>query len=287
MIDFMWKISRFAAFTVLLLSAQSAFAGACVWGECSEMTNEFRDGTLRPKTIALLPARTSMTEDGVFEKNNKVAETAELEDKLGMYLEAQMTERGYEVRRVTFDEIAGDQKLGEFLNAANDRYDEEYTTIVAFKVNDVKNRRYTTEEAGRRLASYLGVDAVAFPRLQILGSSSTSKFLQVVGGSDDKAGGIWMEFALVHARTGDVEAFFGGVSKSSSGSFGGITLKKINKKGDKYMKSIAKTATKEMPKVDEMVKLVTVDEDARELVLHDEVSEEDVLEGLEGLLDEG
>jgi hypothetical protein len=158
---------------------------------------------------------------------------------------------------------------------------------VAFKVNDVKNRRYTTEEAGRRLASYLGVDAVAFPRLQVLASSGTSKFLQVVGASDDKAGGIWMEFALVHAKTGDVEAFFGAVSKSGSSSFGGVSMKKINKKADKYMKAIAKTATKKMPKVDTTVKLVDVDEDARELVLHEEVSEEDVLEDLEGLLDEG
>ena len=53
------------------------------------------------------------------------------------------------------------------------------------------------------------------------------------------------------------------------------------------MKAIAKTATKKMPKVDKTVKLVDVDEDARELVLHEEVSEEDVLEDLEGLLDEG
>lgn len=285
--NLMWKFSKFAALAVLLLSGQSAFAGACLWGECSEMTNEFRDGTLRPKTIALLPARTSMTEDGVFEKANKVAEVAKLEDKLGTYLESQITDRGYEVRRLTFDEIAADPKLGELLNAANDRYDEEYTTIVAFKVNDVKNRRYTTEEAGRRLASYLGVDAVAFPRLQVLASSGTSKFLQVVGASDDKAGGIWMEFALVHAKTGDVEAFFGAVSKSSTGTFGGVSMKKINKKADKYMKAIAKTATKKMPKVDTTVKLVDVDEDARELVLHEEVSEEDVLEDLEGLLDEG
>lgn len=283
----MRKLSQCAALCALLLSGQSVFAGACIWGECSEMTNEFRDGTLRPQTIALLPARTSMTEDGVFEKSNKVGETAGLEDILGSYLEAQMTDRGYTVRRITFDDIAGDPQLNELMNAANDRYDEEYTTIVAFKVNDVKNRRYTTGEAGRRLANYLGVDAVAFPRLQVVGSSSGSKFMQVVGASDDKAGGIWMEFALVHARTGDVEAIFGAVSKSGSSSFGGVSLEKILKKGDKYMKEIAKTATKKMPKADETVKLVKVDEDARQLVLYDEVSEEDVLEGMEDLLDEG
>ena len=271
---------------LIFLGSQPAAAGICLWGECSEMTNEFRSLELRPQSIALLPARTSLTQDGVFGNEDKVGETAGLEDTLGKYLEKEILERGYTVRRLTFDEIGADPQLAELLNAANQRYDEEYASIVAFKVHDVKNRRYTTGEEGRRLAHYLGVDAVAFPRMQIVGSSSGSKFLQVVGATDDKQGGINMEFAVVHARSGDVEGFFGAVSKSSTGTFGGISLKKILKKTDKYMKDIANTATKKMPKVDKALKLEKLDEDARELVLYDPVDEEEVLDDLDDLLDE-
>lgn len=270
---------------LMFLGSSSADAGVCMWGECSDMTNEFRTLELRPQSIALLPARTSLTEDGVFGNEDKVGETAGLEDTLGNYLEKEMLERGYTVRRLTFDEIGADPQLAELLNAANERYDEEYASIVAFKVKDVRNRRYSTGEEGRRLANYLGVDAVAFPRMQIVGSSSGSKFLQVVGASDDKQGGINMEFAVVHARTGDVEGFFGAVSKSSTGTFGGISLKKILKKQDKYMKDIAKTATKKMPKVDKALKPEKLDEDARQVVYYDEIKEEDVLDDLDELLD--
>ncbi len=273
-----------AGLMLVLLGSQSAHAGICWWGECSEMTNEFRSLELRPETIALLPARTSLTEGGVFKSENKVGETAGLEDALGNYLEKEMTKRGYTVRRLTFDEIGADPQLAELLNVANQRYDEEYATISTFKVNDVKNRRYSIGEDGRRLANYLGVDAVAFPRMQIVAASGGSKFFQVVGVSDDKQGGINMEFVLVHARTGDIEALFGAVSKSGTSTFGGISLKKILKKADKYMKKIAATATKKMPKIDKELKLVKLDEDAKELVLYDAVDEEAVLEGLDDLL---
>ena len=64
-------------------------------------------------------------------------------------------------------------------------------------------------------------------------------------------------------------------------------MKKILKKGDKYMKKIAKTASKKLPKVDKTVKHVKVSEDARQLELHDPVSEEDVLDDLEDLLEDG
>lgn len=275
-----------AGLILVLLGSQSAHAGICWWGECSEMTNEFRSLELRPETIALLPARTSLTEGGVFKSENKVGETAGLEDALGNYLEKEMTKRGYTVRRLTFDEIGADSQLAELLNAANQRYDEEYATISTFKVDDVKNRRYSIGEHGRRLANYLGVDALAFPRMQIVAASGGSKFLQVLGASDDKQGGINMEFVLVHARTGDVEALFGAVSKSGTSTFGGISLKKILKKADKYMKKIAATATKKMPKIDKALKLVKLDEDAKELVLYDAVDEESVLEGLDDLLNE-
>lgn len=275
-----------ASVLLVLLSSQPVFAGVCMWGECSEMTNEFRTMELRPKSIALLPARSTLTENGVFNSENRVGETAGLEDSLANSLEKEISDLGYTVRRLTFDEIGQDQELAALLNAANQRYDEEYATIVAFKVKDVRYRRYSIGEEGRRLANYLGVDAVALPRMQIVGSSSGSKWMAGLGASDGQAGGINMEFGLVHARTGDIEALFGGVSKSSTGPMGGVSFKKILKKGDKYMQDIAETATKKMPEVDEALKPQKLDEEATTLVLYDEVDEEAVLDDMDDLLGE-
>jgi hypothetical protein len=281
------RSSGWAAGAVLmLLSSQTAFAGVCLWGECSEMTNEFRSMELRPKSIALLPARSTLTENGTFNSENRVGETAGLEDALANSLEKEISGHGYTIRRLTFDEIGQDQQLSTLLNAANQRYDEEYATIVAFKVKGVRYRRYSVGEEGRLLAKYLGVDAVAFPRMQIVGSSSGAKWMAGLGATEGQAGGINMEFGLVHARTGDIEALFGGVSKSSTGPMGGVSFKKILKKGDKYMQDIAETATKKLPDFDEVLKPQKLDEEATELVLYDEVDEEAVLDDMDELLGE-
>ncbi len=279
------RSSGWAAGAILmLLGGQPAFAGVCLWGECSEMTNEFRTMELRPKTIALLPARSTLTQDGAFNSESKVGETAGLEDALGKSLHKEISSQGYTVRRVTFDEMGKDPQLSALMNAANARYDEEYATIVAFKVKGVRYRRYSVGEEGRKLAKYLGVDAVAFPRMQVVGSSTGSKWMAGLGMSEGRQGGINMEFGLVHARTGDIEALFGGVSKSSTGPMGGVSFKKIIKKGDKYMQDIAETSVRKLPKVDEQLKPEKLDEEATKLVLYDEVDEEAVLDDLDDLL---
>lgn len=267
---------------IFFLASQSAYSAVCVWGECSAMTPEFRSLELRPKSIALLPARSTLTENGVFNSESRVGDTAPLENYLAISLEKEFTSRGYEVRSLTVEEIAEDQQLAALVNAANQRYDEEYTTIVAFKVSGVKYRRYSVGEESRLLANYLGVDAIAFPRMQINGASSASKWMGNLGVKQETQAGIFMEFGLVHARTGDVEAFFGG----TTAGFFQPSFKKILKKAKKYMANIAKVATKKMPKVGDALKpeKLKEGETVRELVLYDPVDEESVLSDLEGLL---
>lgn len=271
---------------LMLLGSQPALAGVCLWGECSEMTNEFRTLELRPKTIALLPARSTLTQDGAFNSESKVGETAGLEDALANSLEKEISALGYAVHRLTFAEIGQDPQLSALLSAANQRYDEEYATIVAFKVKGIRYRRYSVGEESRQLAKYLGVDAVAFPRMQVVGASSGSKWMSGLGMKEGEAGGINMEFGLVHARTGDIEALFGGVSKSSTGPFGGVSFKKILKKADKYMQDIAETSVRKMPKVDKALKPQKLDEEATKLVLYDDVDEEAMFDDLDDLLSE-
>lgn len=263
---------------IALLASQTVFAGACLIGECSAMTAEFRNLELRPKTIALLPARSTLQERGMFTSEDKVGETAMLEAALEVQLEKQISSRGYDVRVLTLEDINADPQLTTLVNDANTRYDEEYAKIVALKVSGVKYRRYSIGVQGRLLANYLGVDAVAFPRMQAVGKSSAAMVIGSTGGSQ-----IHMEFGLVHARTGDIEAFFGAVN---SGGLFGKSLKSILTKPDKHMDKIAKTATKKMPKVGAALKPEKLKGEFGELVLYDEVDEEAVLDDLEGLLDE-
>jgi len=267
---------------LVLATSQTALAEVCIIGECSAMTPEFRSMELRPNSIALLPARSTLTENGVFNSESRVGETFPLENYLALSLEKQISSRGYEVRRLTTDEISEDQQLASLVNAANQRYDEEYTTMVAFKVDGVKYRRYSVGEESRQLANYLGVDAIVFPRMQIKGASSGSKWMSGLGIKQSQQAGINMEFSVVHARTGDVEGFFGGVS----GGFGNPSFKKILKKAEKYMANIAKVATKKMPQVSEALKpdKLKKNKERRELVLYDPVDEDAILDDLEDLL---
>jgi hypothetical protein len=269
---------------IFSLANHSVFAAACILGECSEMTNEFRTMQLRPKTIALLPAQSTLTEDGIFNSEEHVGETVALEASLAIQLEKEISDLGYTVRVVTNEEISADPQLTLLTNDADQRYNEEYSKIVNFKVSDVKYRRYSVGEPGRRLANYLEVDAVAFPRMQAIGASSSAKALSILGGSNS-SGRIYMEFALIHALSGDVEAFFGA---SNIGGMLGKGMKSILKKPDKHMKKIAETSVKKMPKQEKPLKpqKLSPDEQVRELVIYEPVDEDDVLDDLEGLLEE-
>ena len=92
-----------------------------------------------------------------------------------------------------------------------------------------------------------------------------------------------MEFGLVHARTGDLEGFFGAIKY---GSMFGTSLKKILAKPDKFMGDVAKTSIKKLPKAGQALDPEKLKETPNELVLYDPVDEDALLDDLEGLLDE-
>jgi hypothetical protein len=277
MIKAAYKCSAIVLGTIFLLVSQPADAAVCLIGECSAMTTEFRNLELRPRSIALLPPLSSLKKKGVFATEDQVGETAQLELALTREIEKQLSSRGYQVRTLTAEEINADAELKALLSNANQRYNEEYGRIVALKVSGVKYRRFSVGNEARLLARYLKVDAVAFPRMQAVGGSGAAIVFSPTGG-----GQINMEFALVHARTGDIEAFFGAIN---SGGLFGKSLNSILEKPDKHMAKISKTATKKMPDVDKALKPDRLKEEPKELVLYDDVDEESVLDDLEGLLD--
>ena len=271
------RLGYLAAGIVMILLAPVAFAQVCMLGECSAMTTEFRNLELRPTTIALLPPETTLKKKKTFSSEEMISESAMLEASLTNALSKRITELGYELRIVTLEDTQADDKLAALMTQANQRYNEEYSKIVAFKVSGVKYRRYSVGADARILADYLNVDAVAFPRMQAVGHTTFS-----FGGS----GSINMEFGIVHARTGDIEGFFGAVNIGGPFS-GGKSIKSILKKPDKHMRKIVKTSTKKMPAAGKALKPENLDiTKIRALELHDPMDEEDMLSDLEALLAE-
>lgn len=273
------RVQVLFAAVVVLLFVQSAIAQqVCMVGECSAMTTEFRTLELRPQSIALLPPRSSLKKKGTFSAEEMVGETAMLEASLANALEERMTKLGYTVSRVTLEDIEANAELARLLSQANQRYDEERAKFPG-KLNEIKYRRYTAGAEARILANYLEVDAVAFPRMQAVGATGSAILFSPTGG-----GQIHMGFSLVHARTGDIEAFFGAINR---GGMFGKSISSILEKPDKHMIKIAKTATKKMPAVAKALKPQKLDQDKiRAVELHNEADQEEVLSDLEDLLTE-
>ena len=180
--------------------------------------------------------------------------------------------------RVTREDIEADPELARLLSRANQRYDEERAKFPG-QLKEIRYRRYTVGAEARILANYLEVDAVAFPRMQAVGGTGAAILFSPTGG-----GQIHMGFSLVHARTGDIEAYFGAINQ---GGMFGKSLSSILKKPDKHMVKIAKTATKKMPAVAKALKPRKLDQNRiRAVELHDEADQEEVLSDLETLLAE-
>jgi hypothetical protein len=242
------------------------------------MTTEFRNLELRPKSIALLPPHASLRKKGTFSATEMVGESLVLEASLATALEKRISSRGYVVVRVTQEDIEADDELALLVSQANQRFDEVRAKLPS-KLNEVKYRRYSVGVEARILANYLGVDAVAFPRMQAVGATGAAILFSPTGG-----GQIHMDFSLVHARSGDIEAFFGAIN---SGGLFGKSLSSILKNPDKHMAKIAKTATKKMPAVAKKLKPQKLRKDRiRAVELYDEADQDAVLQDLEDLLAE-
>ncbi|MEH6548364.1 MAG: hypothetical protein V7711_17955 [Pseudomonadales bacterium] len=248
----------------------------CLVGECSAMTPEFRSMSLRPKTIALLPPLASLATKHVFTSEEMVAEARPLEESLALALENRLSSLKYDVRRITFEELEGDDKLRRLVGDAERRFDEERGKIVSGKIEGVKYRDYTLGTEARQLARYLKVDAVAFTRMQALGQTGAA--LAIGFGSNGK---MHMSMSLVHAKTGDIEGFFGGINTPLFGK----SISSILKKPDKHTKKMVKTATKKMPHAEKVLKPEKLDADkVRVAKIYDSEPGDDVVGDLEALL---
>ena len=150
--------------------------------------------------------------------------------------------------------------------------------MVASELKGVKYRRYTVGAEARVLANYLHVDALAFTRLEAIGASGGQ---QLIGFGNQ--GQIHLGISIAHARTGDIEAFFGGNNTPMFGK----SISSIVEKPKKITGKVTKTAFKKMPAAGRALDPEKLDKgEVRTVQLYDAGAEADVIDDLESLLEE-
>lgn len=182
-------------------------------------TDEFESGATRPVSIVVLPSEVTLVKQKLVRAEAQVDESGELETHLTAAVAEQFRAHGYEVTVVDVGTIAQDPALQELVVDANRRFDELLTNVGSrlSKSKNVANREYNAGDEARLLAARLGVDALAFARMQIIAPAAGVRALNFgIGGETSM-----LTVTIVDGTSGDVEAYItlpvGGRSKIFGG----------------------------------------------------------------------
>lgn len=190
---------------VTVIAAEARVAG---------QTDEFRDGTNRPVSIALLPPQASVATQRLITAEAEVDESL----KFGIIYMAQVAalleEQGYLVEIIDADRVNSEPRLQEYVVDANRRYDELMQQV---KMRRIKKRLYNAGDEARALANYLNVDALGFPRLTVVGATGGKIAMSVLLGGG--MGGSFGTLSLIDRYSGDLEAHLTGAGGNSARKF--------------------------------------------------------------------
>lgn len=166
-------------------------------------TEEFESGETRPVTVAVLPAQVNLIKQRMIRREVQVEESGELEGYLSSAVAAELAGKTYEVELITAERINGDPELQELVVEANRRFDEVLGNITRRLRKQIENRNFHTGETLTLLANRLGVDAVAFVRMDLIANAAGVQALNFgMGGAQTM-----MSVSLVDGTTTDVEAY--------------------------------------------------------------------------------
>jgi uncharacterized protein YbjQ (UPF0145 family) len=166
-------------------------------------TAEFAAGTTRPATIALLPAQVNLIKQRMIRMESEVEEAGMLESHLTGAVAAGLDQKGYEVRVVSPEAINSDPQLQSLVVEANRQFDELLGNVSARLRKQIESRRYHAGETLTLLAEKLGVDAVAFVRMQVYAAAKGVQIMNMgMAGSQTM-----MSVSLVDGDTTDIEAY--------------------------------------------------------------------------------
>ena len=186
-----------------LLVAICALAGAAAQAEV-HATDEFESGATRPVSVALLPAHVVLMKQKMIRRSNEVEEAGELEGHLTAAVASELTARGYDVRVLDANAISADARLQELVVDADRRYAETLTNIMSrISKKRVTRREYNAGDSMKLLASHLGVDGVAFVRMDVVAAGKAVQALNFgIGGTQTM-----MNVSFIDGTSADIEAY--------------------------------------------------------------------------------
>jgi hypothetical protein len=177
----------------------------CAGSALAEMhaTDEFNSGVTRPVTVALLPAQVELVRQRMIRREAQVEEAGELEGHLTGAVASELRNKGYEVIEITIDQINSDPELQELVVEANRRFDELLGNVSRRLRKQIESRRYHAGDTLTLLSNRLGVDSVAFVRMQLIAAAKGVQILNLgMGGAKTM-----MSVSLVDEKTTDIEAY--------------------------------------------------------------------------------
>jgi hypothetical protein len=188
--------------TALVLTLLSAVSLSIARAEM-HATEEFESGETRPVTVAVLPAQVNLIRQRMIRREAQVDESGELEAHLANAVANELGAKQYEVEFISAERINSDSDLQALVVEANRRYDEVLGNITRRLRKQIENRSFHTGDTLTLLASRLGVDAIAFVRMDIVANAKAVQALNFgMGGAQTM-----MSVSLVDGTTTDVEAY--------------------------------------------------------------------------------
>jgi hypothetical protein len=228
-------------------------------------TEEFESGETRPVTVAVLPAQVNLIRQRMIRREAQVEEAGELEGHLSHAVANELGLKEYDVELITAERINADPDLQALVVEANRRFDEVLGNITRRLRKQIENRNFHTGDTLTLLANRLGVDAVAFVRMDLIANAKGVQALNFgMGGAQTM-----MSVSIVDGTTTDVEAYVTLPLMRRGRMFGGYD--DVMNNPDEEMARYASATIDDLLEADPSLRATT--------------SEQDVLADLDALLD--
>jgi hypothetical protein len=244
---------------VLTLSA----ALACSTTALAErgFTNEFVSGETRPQSIALLPVEATITRAQVVESAGLLDESVVFGAQFNAEVAKILAEKGYEVQIVDADRINADRALQEYVVDSKRAYAE---MISRYRPKKLEQRAYNAGDSAQLLAAHLGVDAIAFSKLDITITAAGKAIVSaLIGGTSSGANAT---IGIVDGDTADLEVVQMAIALVAPGE-------KTPDQIGAYVAALAAGSTKRLPGADPSERIEVA------------VSDDDVIDEVESLLE--
>ncbi|MGD2166841.1 MAG: hypothetical protein PVF63_01970 [Gammaproteobacteria bacterium] len=218
-------------------------------------TDEFESGETRPVTVAVLPAQVNLVRQRMIRREAQVEESGELEAHLANAVASELGRKQYEVELITADRINSDPELQTLVVEANRRFDEVLGNMARRLRKQIESRNFHTGDTLTLLASRLGVDAIAFVRMDLIANAKAVQALNFgMGGAQTM-----MSVSLVDGTTTDVEAYVTLPIMRRGKMFGGYD--DVMSNPDEEMANYASATLGDLLDADPSLRVETADDD--------------------------